>query len=233
MGLFEAPKPPPAATPKKLAKPKLMVQSTPKLVPMKPQEPIKPKIAKSDWREARRSAAVGAGGALVFTRGRLKPLKWAALGGAAGGGADIAVRGRRRRIESELEVVKRYQPGDTLYRKETRVSPWRATEALAGVTLAATGGSRLRMVGAGIKAGTKLPGNKKLPFERAQSVRNAAQKGTRQVSPTLRRNDTVSGAMDLIPGRLRPAAATVGGMAMIGHARPVKREKYVLTNRRR
>lgn len=233
MGLFEAPKPAVGAKPQKLPKPKLMAQSTPKLVPLKPQEPIKPKIAKRDWREAKRSAVVGGAGALVFSRGKLKrTAQWSALGGAAGGGADI-VHGRRRRVESELQVVKAYRPGDQLYRKETRVSPWRATEALAGVTLAAAGGSRLRMVGGAIKAGTKLPGNKKLPFERAQSVRNAAQKGTRQVGPTLRRNDTVSGAMDLIPGRLRPAAATVGGMAMIGHARPVKREKYVPTNRRR
>lgn len=191
-------------------------------------------VAKGHFRETQRTGATGALGAAIFTRGRLKPtLKWGAGGAAMGGGADIVRARRRRRTESELQVIKAYRPGDQLYRKETRISPWRATEALAGVTLMAAGGSRLKMLGGGIKAGTKLKGNRSLPFERAQSVRNAAQKGTRQVGPTLRRSATMSGTMDLIPGRLRPAAATVGGAAMIGHARPVKREKYVPTNRRR
>lgn len=149
----------------------------------------------------------------------------------------VARTGQPHPKDTELQQLvameKRYKSGDQLYRRETRVSPWRATEAIAGVTLAAAGASRLKMVGRGISMGTKLPGKRKLPFERAQSVRNAAQKGTNQVGPTLRRNDTMSGTMDLVPSPLRPAAATVGGMAMIGHARPVKREKYVPSNRRR
>lgn len=175
-------------------------------------------------KQAKHFAEVFDSTSAAFRRARTPGLLLAA--GGAGGVAASRNNGKR-------PVHKAYRPGDQLYRRERRVSPWRATEAIAGVTLATAGGSRLKMVGAGLRAGTRLSGNKKLPFERAQSVRNAAQRGTRQVGPTMRRNNTVSGAMDLIPGRLRPAAATVGGAAMIGHARPVTRDKYVPTNRRR
>ncbi len=186
-------------------------------------------------RETQRSAMVGLAGGVVFA-GPGRKIKsagrWGVAGAALGGGVDI-VQGRRQTRDTTLvHVEKRAQPGDQLYRREGRVSPWRATEALAGVTLLATGGSRLKMVGAGLRAGRKLPGNRGLLFERGQSINNAVQRGTSRVTPTMRRVPEVSGAIDLVPRRARAGTATLVGMGMISNARPVRRDKYVPVNRR-
>ena len=120
---------------------------------------------------------------------------------------------------------------------ESRTSPARAGELLAGLGVGAWGVSRSKSLGSLASFGVRLAeanGGGKLAA-RAMSLAHELGQQTRTVTGAgaaqARKLRVLSDAIDRVPAALRPAVATTAGIVLTSHARPVQRDRFVTTGR--
>lgn len=138
------------------------------------------------------------------------------LGGTYAGARVVQPKEKSKR--GTLVKKNDYQPGV----QTTRLSPLRATEAAAGITLLGWGGSRLGIVRATLAAGTRKPGNAGINFARAEKAR-------KKIHDVTGRGAAMIGSQTNTGFRLRPIEGAVGGTLLMNHAMPVRQKKFLPT----
>ena len=139
-----------------------------------------------------------------------------ALAGAGGGGLLMS----RRKVNKAL-----------LYERDKHTSLLHAAGATAGLGLAAWGVPRHKFLGPalahGVKQATKHESQAALEALRlaetaANSLRDVTGRGERR----LRTIQHLDQAINRVPRAIRPEVATAAGVLLVGHSRPVRRERY-------
>lgn len=143
------------------------------------------------------------------------------------GGSAVAIRANERK-----KVSKAREYG---YRERT-LSPVRATEGVAGVSLLAWGGSRLPLSGAaayGQRLADRHGGGKEAAaaLELARSIGTRAHAVTGHGEQLARGVKGLDRAIDKVPANLRPSVAVAAGALLVARARPVHNERFVAERR--
>jgi hypothetical protein len=110
---------------------------------------------------------------------------------------------------------------------ERRLSAPRTALAAAGATGVAYGAPRIRMIGIATQIGQRSPiGARRTVANAAARAGRTSYKATTGLPALVHRTPGVGGAVDLVPARLRPTAAMLGGAWAIRRAMPLHQNHY-------